>query len=370
MKIAAIVPYTFLPYQSGGQKAIAQLYDYLGQQAEVYVIGTSGNDAALAKHYTLHPLLGSGLGRYANPLLFGRIKKLLFRLNIQTVIIEHPYHAWLGWLLKTAGFTVVFRAHNIEFDRFRSIDKWWWPLLKQYERRAYRLAHRVLFISAEDRQLGIDSFQLQPEKCAVVPFGIPLQQEPLNKQAAREQLLHAWNLPADTRLLLFTGSYGYQPNMDAVQAIITHIVPALQQWPHPFRVLVTGKGLPEALQEQIRHCPGIIYTGFIPAIEAYFTGADLLLNTILSGGGVKTKLIEAIGFGTTVVSTATGAIGADAAACGHKLVTVADNDWPGFAAAIVQHAGQAAATPQAFYQQYYWGHITTRLLALLNEHSK
>lgn len=366
MKLASIVPYSFLPYHSGGQKAIAQLYHYLGQQATVLVIGSAGNNAALATHYRLYPLLGSSVWRYANPLIFFRVKKLLQQQGINLVIIEHPYHAWLGWLLKKAGFTVVLKSHNIEFARFRSIHKWWWPLLKQYEQWAFRLAHLALFITEEDRSFGIQAFRLPASKCHVLPFGVPQQQPPLDKQQAKQQLLAQWQLPVNTVLLLFTGSYGYQPNVDAVQYILDEIAPRLQLWTVAHTILITGKNLPQALQQQIqaKH-PNVLYAGFVAGIEEYFTGADLLLNTVLSGGGVKTKLVEAIGCNTTVVSTTTGAIGVDAAVCGDKLQVVPDNDWDAFVRSIQAHAGSQAITPPAFYQTYYWGNITAKLVAML-----
>ncbi len=369
MKLASIVPYAYQPYQSGGQKLIAQLYDYLGKEAEVHVIGHSGNDASLIKDYHFYPLLGSSILRYGNPFLFFRIRKLLKKEGIHTVIVEHPYYAWLTWLLKKAGYRIVLHAHNIEYARFRSIKKWWWPLLKQYEKWAFRQAAAACFISREDQELGIRSFGISPGKCHILPFGIPQQQSPADKNTARQQLLSQWQLPANTQLLLFTGHYSYQPNIDAAASIIQALVPRLQQWNKPYFILITGKGLPQPLQQAIQQLqsPVVHYAGFVEDIVPYFTGAGLLLNTVLSGGGVKTKLVEAIGYGTTVISTATGAQGVDTAVCGDKLVVVKDNDWDAFAAAIRQHAADNRPTGPLFYTTYYWGNIVQKLITILKE---
>jgi hypothetical protein len=68
----------------------------------------------------------------------------------------------------------------------------------------------------------------------------------------------------------------------------------------------------------------------VDKIEPYFMAADVFLNPILSGGGIKTKLVEAIGFGASAVSTVTGAMGCGQQICGNKLTIVKDGDWKNF----------------------------------------
>ena len=63
-KVLDIMPYSYLPYFSGGQKSIAQFLEYLGMDADLTVIGTINNDAAFAKNYTHVPLLKKSFYRY------------------------------------------------------------------------------------------------------------------------------------------------------------------------------------------------------------------------------------------------------------------------------------------------------------------
>ena len=79
----------------------------------------------------------------------------------------------------------------------------------------------------------------------------------------------------------------------------------------------------------------ISYAGFVDDIDFYTKAADVLLNPVTSGGGVKTKMIEALGMNTTVVATATGASGVKKELCGKKLVVVPDNNWQLFVEAVV-----------------------------------
>ena len=80
-----------------------------------------------------------------------------------------------------------------------------------------------------------------------------------------------------------------------------------------------------------------------------------------TGGGIKTKLVESIAYGTTVVSTRSGATGIDKTVCGDKLIIVNDNDWRTFSEAIMANLSKITATPPAYYQEYSWKALADRI---------
>jgi polysaccharide biosynthesis protein PslH len=130
-----------------------------------------------------------------------------------------------------------------------------------------------------------------------------------------------------------------------------------------YKIIICGKRLPAYLDELKAYTgKNIIYAGFVDDIENYFKGSDIFLNPVQSGGGVKTKVAEAIGFGTTVISTKTGAEGLHKEVCGNKLILVADSDWKGFAKMILQNAGKHVQTPVEYYEMYYWGNLVKRMI--------
>ena len=124
--------------------------------------------------------------------------------------------------------------------------------------------------------------------------------------------------------------------------------------------------LPERYHELREYSnKGIYYAGFVEDINTYTKAADLLLNPVITGGGVKTKMIEALGMGTTVVSTASGAVGVDSKLTADKLKIVQDEDWPVFAENIMQStASDYQPTPPAFYAHFYWGNIINTIVDL------
>ena len=362
-KVLAIAPYPYLPYFSGGQKLIAQFYHWLGKKTDLTVVSVPSNDPSLAENYRLLPLLKPGFSRYYDRSLTEKLSELIKKGSFDTIIWEHPYFGWLmKKIRKRTGIFSIIHSHNIEYQRFKSTGRWWWPFLRSYERKAFRNADRIFFITPEDRQFAVGSWQIDPKKCVDLPFGIDINSFPSDRRYCKEQLLKQHGLSAETKLLLFTGLLNYQPNLDALRIILEKINPLLlQKAGFDHRIIVCGKGLPQEFNE-LKAYDKVIYAGFIKEIDNYYKAADVFLNPVQSGGGIKTKMVEAIAYGATVVSTETGATGIQRDVCGEKLIVVNDNDWEKFADEVIKNVSVASVTPHGYYQFYNWEKIIDRII--------
>lgn len=365
-KVLSIVSYSLLPYTTGGQKSVAQFNEFLGTQCDFTVIGTSGNDLSLVRNYTLLPWLRNGLIKFFQLTIFFKISRLIKKQGIKYCMIEHPYMGWLGWLIRwNCKIPLIVHTHNIEFLRFKSIGKKWWIILMWYERWILRSADIVFCISEDDRQYMINNMAINAKKCHVITFGLPIPSIPTDKIEAGNIVRKEHQIKEDEAIILFNGALNYGPNANAVKDIIENINPLLLAYSDfKYRIIICGKGLPKEFNE-LKNIQNVIYTGLVPDIELYFKAADIFINPVLGGGGIKTKLVEALGFGTTSISAKTGSLGCNLEACGDKLVVIKDNDWDAFAKAIVQKLQQPIQTPDSFYKQYYWGNITKKALDTL-----
>lgn len=74
-----------------------------------------------------------------------------------------------------------------------------------------------------------------------------------------------------------------------------------------------------------------------------------------TGGGIKTKMVEAIAYGTTVILTQSGATGIIKNICGEKLIIIPDNDWTAFSNAIISNADKKPETPEVYYDYLLLG---------------
>jgi polysaccharide biosynthesis protein PslH len=359
-KILAIAPYSYLPYFSGGQKFIAKFFEYLSRETDLTVISVAENKVELAKTYKIIPLLKKSFSRYYDLSLVTKITSLVKKEKFDAIIWEHPYYAWLAKRIKKrTGVKTIIHTHNIEYQRFRSTGRWWWPILKIYEKRCLKRSDAVLFITPEDKDFAITKWKIEKEKCIIVPFGVDTEKYPGDKADCKKTICQKHHIQEEEKILLFNGLLNYKPNLDALKVILNEINPLLlRQISFRYKIIICGKGLPEELNSLKSYADkNIIYAGFVDDIDTYFKGADLFLNPVQSGGGIKTKMVEAIGYGTTVISTETGASGIDKAAAGNKLITVADNNWKEFADAIISNADISSQTQKNFYDIYYWGNI-------------
>ena len=366
-KILDIIPYKVLPAHVGGQKNIALFCKYLGEGNDLTAISVNDNDIKLAETYRMIPLFNRKRIRYVNPFYVLSIKKIVEQNNIKNVITEHPYMAWMGWYLKkTANVKWFVRSHNIEFERFRTLNKSWYKLLKIYEKWGYKNADTVFFITNEDIDFAVKNNMVKKENTALLPFGVELKEMPPDKPEQKKTICDQYNIPVDTILLLFNGALDYVPNTDALSFILDEINPLLlKNVSFNYRIIICGRGLPSSFNE-LKDFAGknILYTGFVDDVYAYFKAADIFLNPVRSGGGIKTKIIEAMGYGTTVISCVSGAAGVEFSVCGEKIKIVPDNDAAAFVYEILKIKDQQSFTPPQYYEFYHWGNIIKRLQVL------
>ena len=368
-KVLAIAPYPYLPYFSGGQKFIAQFFEYLGKEIDLTVISVAENDFTLAKSYKIIPLLKKSFSRYLDRSLISKVVTLTKQEGFDTIICEHPYFAWLTFAVrKQTGVKVILHTHNIEYQRFRSTGRWWWPVLKIYEKRSFEKADALFFISPEEKDFAITKWKIPEEKCIDLPFGVEIKSYPEDRPTCRQTIAQKHGINNDEKILLFNGLLNYKPNLDALKIILDKINPLLISQPSLFyKIIICGKGLPDEMNSLKEYAgKNIVFAGFVDSIEPYLKAADVFLNPVQSGGGVKTKIVEAIANGTTVISTESGAIGIVKDVCGEKLITVADNDWDEFAKAITNNYNNTAVTNPSYYQHYYWGNIIANTVAAVN----
>ena len=366
-KIVSIVPYKILPAKLGGEKGIALFNEYVGERIPITAIGTRNNDPKYAKNYKLLNLLSNTRIRYANIFLYFKIRRLIKQKQATHLIIEHPYYGWLAWLLrKTMHIRLVVHSHNIEFERSRSIGRWWWKALKWYEQWVYQFADIVFFISEEDRQNAISNLGIAENKSFAITYGVEIEGLPADRAQCKAAIQNLHAIDKDEKILLFNGALYLHSNYKALQAILDIINPVLMEQSIPYKIIVCGRGLPDFFNnlEDYKN-KNIIYAGFVDDITMYFKAADVFLNPILTGGGVKTKAIEAIAYNNIVISTQSGALGLPVEICDYKLKIAADDNWDLFTKHTLEAMQESTTTPRIFYDYYYWGNIAKKVAAIL-----
>jgi glycosyltransferase involved in cell wall biosynthesis len=368
MRLLSIVPYNIFPAKMGGQKGIALFNEYLAKEIALYCITVKSNSPSYAKGYTVINQLSNNKFRYINPFYFYLIRKLIRKYSITHLLLEHSYYGWLGIALKkSCGVKLIVHSHNIESLRWKNLGKWWWKVLYWYERAIHRAADVNFFINDNDHQFAIKNYNLAAGKCTTITYGVEISKapEPTERTRCKALVQKVHNIPENTLLLLFNGALNYLPNEEALKSILYTINPVLLKTSIAYKIIIAGKGLnPQFNELKQFQDKNIIYAGFVEDISVYFKGTDIFINPVIDGSGIKTKLVEALGFNMNAISTNNGAIGISTAITGEKLTIVENDDWIKFADAVPQ-TNITLNIPPCFFEHFYWGAIIKKAKSII-----
>lgn len=356
--VLSVVWYKIMPAEFGGQKGITIFSRYLAGHIGLTMLCSSNNRPTGKEPFTVWPMLPASKTQFLLPGTLRKISLAIERAGANYLLLEHCYHGPAGiWLQKRKKVKLIVHSHNIEYQRFRQLGKWWWRILYQLERYTHRQANLNLFKTPEDLEVAIRQFRLDPAKCMVVPYGLEGMQvsTTLEKKDAGMTIRARHGIRADQKILLFNGTLDYAPNAEAMKEIVEKLMPLLGS---QYVVVVCGRLKDPSFKylENLK-APGFIYAGFVDDIGIYFKGADVFINPVASGGGVKVKVMEALSYGLPVISYASGATGIDTQLTGSMLRLVPDHDAAAMTRAL-EGIKAGDTVPETFIRHYHWERIT------------
>ncbi len=365
--LLSIAPYRLLPATGGGHLGILDMHHNIGKLCPDHLVSTNNNDPANNYAFDMHAVLPATIWRYLPFYCYTTILNIGKRYDCTAIFCDHPYMAPTAMLVaRKLGIPWFLRSHNIESERFRTLGKKWWPLMHSFEKFAMKHAKSSFFVTEEDAQWVITNYGIPAEKCHVLPFGTNLSEPPALIADAKTQLAKSLHIDAGKPWLYFLGALSYTPNEQAVTYILDEIMPRLNKSGKGYQVLIAGKGLSEPLQARIANTENVIYTGFLESLKLFLQACDVMLNPVITGGGIKTKAIEALSYNKQVVSCESGAAGLIRSVCGNNLHVSADHDWDAFIKDILNAMTQSSPTPQSFYDTYYWGNIAQKAVEIIS----
>lgn len=165
------------------------------------------------------------------------------------------------------------------------------PALIKGERRAVALSRTTFVCSEVDRAYLAGKFKCN--NIAIVPnaAGIPPSS---SLQTA----------PA----LLFVGFFGYIPNANAAEFLVSKVWPLIRKKMPAARLTIAG-AQPENIASFQTRPEGVDFTGFVEDLDAVYRDARIVCCPILSGSGTRIKILEAAAYGKPIVATTLGAEG-------------------------------------------------------------
>lgn len=202
----------------------------------------------------------------------------------------------------------VLTEHEIIFSNIRSDfeaeKRLWrkvakgyaWLVQLNYEARACRNFHRVACMTDEDRAI-LGRF-VDPSRLKSVPIGVDSSHFDPQQVSAEEC----------SRRMLFVGNYRHPPNGEAVTYFVRKVLPLIRQEIPDAEFWIVGS-YAHLLDKEVGEAEGVQVAGFVPDIRSSYRSAALFVAPILSGTGMRVKLLEALAMGMAVVATPLAAQG-------------------------------------------------------------
>lgn len=367
--VLGIVSYPVFPAKMGGQKCVEGFYKQLASETKVVLAVSKNNETNTLSGVTVENFLFDHWKGPLNVFYLFRLIKLIKKHKVDVVIVEHSYFGWLGLLLRfLTKRAFVIRSHNIEAYRFRDMQRPFWKTYYRYERMIHQKADHSFFITENDLHYAIEHWKLDPQKCSLATYGVANDHSvSYSKTLLRRRLLEYYKIPNNTSLFLFNGSLNYSPNIDGLHVIVYELLPRLRNSRLQFRIFICGSNLSEQWEKVLKAQPELIVTGFVDDISVFMIGTDCSINPVTLGGGIKTKLVEALACHQTVITTETGAKGLSTAVTGDNVKVIPDYNWSLFANAMnTFNPYHQANTPAAFFEHHDWKRIIDKALVSLS----
>jgi polysaccharide biosynthesis protein PslH len=165
--------------------------------------------------------------------------------------------------------------------------------LRLYLRRFCRHVYSYTLVGEEDAR-SLHSI-IPRAKIEVIPNGVDTS------------YFAPGDTPSEPFTVLFFGNLGFEPNILALQHFAEHIFPIIREHCPQVHWYVIGPNCSRSLLALKSEHVSIV--GFVPDLRPYLARAAVVVSPLISGGGIKNKVLEAWAMRKPVVATPLGCSG-------------------------------------------------------------
>lgn len=214
--------------------------------------------------------------------------------------------SYIDTIRKYSKAKIALRAHNVEhliWERHIANEKqpfkrWYLALqnkrLKSFELNAFRNVDAIVCITDADKHIIASSGIVKNITTCITGVNI----------RDYDQLPSIVKIP---RTLFYFGSMDWIPNQEAVDWFIENCWPLIQQKHPDSKFIIAGRNMPARFKQLSK--PNVQVIENVPNNKEFYTKYDIMLVPLLSGSGLRIKIIEGLSFGKAIVSTTVGAEG-------------------------------------------------------------
>ncbi|MBQ7279583.1 MAG: glycosyltransferase [Bacteroidales bacterium] len=198
---------------------------------------------------------------------------------------------------------VVLRAHNVEHLIWRQLARGTSNPLRRsylkhlaltlsvYEREHINDYDGVVCITERDAAFFRDNGCRKP--IVAIPFAVA--PEPMN------------GVDEEPYSLFHLGSMDWMPNVEGVEWLLHKVWPRIHAEVPQARLYLAGRNMPKQIMDAA--VEGVSVVGEVPDAMYFIGSKQINIVPLLSGSGIRVKIIEAMSAGKVVISTSVGAEG-------------------------------------------------------------
>lgn len=247
-----------------------------------------------------------------------KLRELLKNETFDLIQMEGPYPGlYLDEIRRWSKAPLSLRAHNVEHliwegnvkGEKRLLKRWYLKnmasRLKRFEMNVVRQSDLLVPISPQDEAL----FRKEGFRGPVmtIPAGLVLNDYPPSP------------LPRDPSLF-FIGALDWLPNLEGLDWFMEHVFEPLVAEVPQLQFHVAGRNAPDHFAGRIKH-RNISYHGEVEDARRFMQSYRVMVAPLLTGSGIRIKILEAMALGRPVVTTPVGVQGIPAVNQRDLLVT-------------------------------------------------
>jgi polysaccharide biosynthesis protein PslH len=277
----------------------------------------------------LHNLLLSNesyhVNRFVNADYAAALEKLLTTEQFDVVHLETLFLSpYVSLIRRHSNAKIVMRSHNVEHRIWERVAvnspflKRWYlnkitPRLKEFE--IQHLNDYDLFSAIT--QGDLNDFKALGLKipATVTPIGLDCTDYEPDYTCFRQPLS-----------LSFIGSLDWMPNIEGLEWFLAEIwQPLLHPEMPDLTFHIAGRNTPEKILNL--KIPGVVVHGEVPSARCFLNQYPVTIAPLLSGGGMRAKILEGMALGRVVISTAVGMEGIEAESGRDALLANTPEEW-------------------------------------------
>ena len=243
--------------------------------------------------------------RFISTALETRLREVLHESEYDIVQLETlPMAAYISVIRSHSQARIILRAHNIEhliWERLAAnstnpLKKYYINhlarTLKLFELTVPDLVDGVAAITEKDARF----FRGNTEKPVVsIPFGINPSDYKVSEEAVKDPTI------------FIIGAMNWIPNQEGVKWFLQNVWTDLHTRYPSLKFHIAGREMPGWMKGL--SLANVVVEGEVEDASAFYMANDIMIVPLFSGSGIRIKIIEAMAYGKTIVSTSLGAEG-------------------------------------------------------------